>query len=71
MRTANPCSDADGVPIQRSLARQQLLDDVRSHFATVDRVESMQVERLGRCVMDADLFVCRHYLGPESPGVHR
>ncbi|HZN41179.1 MAG TPA: glycosyltransferase family 39 protein [Planctomycetota bacterium] len=52
--------------LPRPSMRRQLLDDVEHRFAKVERVETVAVERLGRRVMDADIFVCRHYLGPES-----
>ncbi|MEO6595464.1 MAG: glycosyltransferase family 39 protein [Planctomycetota bacterium] len=45
--------------------RPELLASVRSHFKSIERVESMQIERLGNCVMNADIYVCRDYLGPK------
>ena len=49
---------------RRLLAAASLL---RACFHSVERVETAQVHRLGRTLMDADVFVCSHYLGPVGP----
>jgi dolichol-phosphate mannosyltransferase len=43
---------------------REALPRIRPVFASIERVEEVRIERLGRPVFSADVFVCRGYLGP-------
>ncbi|MCA8949690.1 MAG: glycosyltransferase family 39 protein [Planctomycetes bacterium] len=50
--------------LPRPRQRASLLDEVRQHFDSVERVDHVDVRRWGIEVLDADIFVCRGYKGP-------
>jgi len=63
-------SDHIGEDAVLVLPRPELRDGFRrrveSKFDDVSRVEHVTVRRLGIPVLDADVFVCRHYRGPRA-----
>ncbi|MEZ5963045.1 MAG: glycosyltransferase family 39 protein [Planctomycetota bacterium] len=58
--------------LPRPEQREIVLERVRQHFRSIERVEDVEVRRLGCQVMTAHIYVCRGYLGPKvaavSPG---
>lgn len=44
--------------------RQRVVERVRRHFCSVEKVETVDVKQLGLGVLKADILVCRGYLGP-------
>jgi 4-amino-4-deoxy-L-arabinose transferase-like glycosyltransferase len=53
--------------LPRPRQREAMVDQARRHFASIERVEQMQIHRLGIHVLDADVYVCRDYRGPDAP----
>ena len=51
--------------LRRGDDRRDPLARVSPHFRSLEAVEHVRVERLGLCVQEADLYVCRGYRGPE------
>lgn len=54
--------------LPRPDARDAMVEAVRAHFARVDKVERVEVRRLGIRVMEADIYVCHAYGGPQRTG---
>lgn len=50
--------------LSRPERRQKLVDEVRPHFAAIERVDHLEIERLGIRLTTADVYVCRSYWGP-------
>lgn len=50
--------------LPRADERQSHVEEARAHFASIEKVERVDVERLGIRVMSADIYVCRDYKGP-------
>lgn len=44
--------------------RELFLERASTHFKSIEKVESVEVYRLGLEVMTADIYVCHDYLGP-------
>lgn len=45
--------------------RDQVVQDAREHFASIEKVERVAVQRFGVTVLEADIYVCRDYGGPD------
>lgn len=50
--------------LPRAERRMAVLEPVRERFGSTERVDHVDIERLGVHVFDADIFVCRDYKGP-------
>ena len=50
--------------LPRAERRGIVLDAVRDRFGSAERVDHIDIERLGVHVFDADIYVCRGYKGP-------
>lgn len=46
--------------------REAVVGEVHRHFTSIERVEHLDIRRLGIHVLDADVYVCRSYLGPDK-----
>lgn len=53
--------------LPRPEARQTIVDKVKARFASIDRVDHVEVTQLGITVLTADIYACRGYRGPQ-PG---
>ena len=51
--------------LARSDARQREIVDCRAHFASVELVQQVVIRTLGIEVLEASVFACRGYRGPE------
>ncbi|MBL8752877.1 MAG: glycosyltransferase family 39 protein [Planctomycetes bacterium] len=50
--------------LPRPERRGEMVDEARRHFASIARVERLEIRRLGLHQLDVDLYVCRGYKGP-------
>ncbi len=46
--------------------REAIVDAVREHFASIDKVERVEIVHLGIRLLEADIYVCRAYCGPHK-----
>lgn len=53
--------------LPRAADRSSIVDKVRARFRSIDRVDQVQITRLGVDVLNADVYVCRDYRGPQAP----
>ena len=51
--------------LPRPEQRELMVDEARRHFRTMEKVERVAITRLGIHIVDADIFVCRGYRGPD------
>jgi 4-amino-4-deoxy-L-arabinose transferase-like glycosyltransferase len=54
--------------LPRPARRGEMVDRARKVFAIVELAEHVQVECMGIDLMEADIYVCRDYLGPDAAG---
>jgi hypothetical protein len=54
--------------LPRPHQRDAVLACVRQHFQSIEKVERVEIKRLGVHVLDADIYVCRSYRGPVREG---
>jgi hypothetical protein len=54
--------------LPRPQQRQDMVDEARRRFDSIEKVERVEIRRLGLHLVDADLYVCRGYRGPNAGG---
>jgi len=52
--------------LPRPAERQEMVEAVARHFTGIEKVERVDVHRLGILVMEADIYICRGYCGPQK-----
>ncbi len=50
--------------LTRPKGREEMVEQARARFASVELVESLPIRCVGVHVFDADLYLCRNYAGP-------
>jgi hypothetical protein len=51
--------------LPRPAQREPMVELVRRHFHSTDKVERVEIMRLGIHLLAADIYVCRGYRGPD------
>lgn len=52
--------------LPRPEVRSTFLEMVTRHFRSIELVERVSIRRLGIELLHADIYICRHYFGPEA-----
>ncbi len=52
--------------VSRPAQRAAMVEKASKHFRTIEKVESVAIREFGVHVLDADVYVCRDYRGPDG-----